>query len=223
MMIRSQPSPLPRTKSDPPFDLSTLDNGREIYFMPQMDRLAHHLAAQAQQSLRVHFEAEDQFIEYTVTPDPKAPIHASVNGKDFEMVSGPGQGGSEATLTGTGEAGNFNGDLYNIKDGTEVSGLAGPNNMPVQQSLWKVAQPGVGDPVLEGSGSFACAKMSTDFFPEGDNLHLLGRMGVHNIDAILSPAENGWVLQGEFGDIEFKQTFTKLQNPNTLFSGTNRS
>lgn len=213
MMIRSAPPRLPArppVKSDPLFDLSTLDNGREIYFLPQMDRLAHHLAARAQQPLQVHFEAENQFIDYTITPDPKAPIHASINGQDFDIVSSPGQSGAEATLTGTSEAGNFQGDLYNINGGTEVSGLAGPNNMPVQQSLWTVAQPGVGDPVLEGSGSFACAKMSTDFFPEGENLHLMGRMGVHNIDAMLSPAENGWVLQGEFGDIQFRQTFTKL-------------
>ncbi len=83
--------------------------------------------------------------------------------------------------------------------------------MPVQQSLWTVAKPGNGDPVMEGSGSFACAKMATDWFPEGENLHLMGRLGIHNIDAVLTPAEKGWKLEGEFGDIHFKQTFTKAE------------
>lgn len=227
-MIRSLPPSLPKypspparaeieeaQKSDPLFDLSTFDNGREIYFMPQMDRLPHWLAQQAQQPLRVHFEAENQFIDYTVTTDPKATIQANVNGKAFDIASGVSDSGGECSLKASSEAGDFNGDLYTIKDGTEVSGFAGPNNMPVQQSLWRVAQPGTGDPVMEGSGSFACAKMATDWFPEGDNLHLMGRLGVHNIDAMLSPAEKGWILEGEFGDIRFKQTFTKADAPRT--------
>lgn len=223
-MIRSlppsQPKPFQRSapsraeieeasKSDPLFDLTTLDNGREIYFLPQMDRLAAHLATQAQQPLQVRLEAENQFIEYTITPDPTAPIHASINGTDFDIVSGIDQAG-EQILKGTSAAGDFDGNYYVNPQGTQVTGKAGPNVMPVNHSLDVVANPAPGDPVLEGGGSFACARMSTDYYPEGDNLHLMGRMGVHNIDALLSPAENGWVLQGEFGDIRFKQTFTKV-------------
>ena len=206
-------SPTPAENAPPseyPFELSVLDTAREMYFLPQMDRLASHLATQANQPLQVRVEAQNQFIEYTITPDPTQPIVASLNGEPFVLDSQPADDGSQA-LTAKSKPGDFEGNFYQDPDGTtQVTGLSGPNRMPVNHSLWDVKNPGVGDPVMEASGSFACARMWQAYYPEGENIHMIGNLGVHNVDAMLSPTNNGWVLQGEFGDMHFKETFTKL-------------
>ena len=82
--------------------------------------------------------------------------------------------------------------------------------MPVNHSLWRVKDPKPGAPVTESMGNFACARMSTAYYPEGEDLHLMGNMGVHNIDAMLTRQGDGWQLQGEYGDMKFRQTFTPV-------------
>lgn len=200
------------TRSEFPFDLAVLDTAREMYFLPHMDRLAGYLASQTSQPLQVRLEAQNQFIEYTLTPDPTLPIEASLNGIPFVVTSRPAEDGS-LELTGKSAAGDFDGNFYvNPPAGTQVTGLAGPNRMPVNHSLWKVENPGSGDPVLEAMGNFACARMAQAYYPEGDLLRLMGNMGVHDIDARLSTTEKGWILEGEFGDMHFRQTFTPVTN-----------
>lgn len=217
--VSSLPRPasrLPRSekvqesKGEFPFELSVLDTGREMYFLPQMDRLAALLAGESQRPLQVRVEAENQVIEYVVTDNPSATIEANLNGKPFVMSTAPAEDGSLA-LTGHSEPGEFDGNFYLNPDGsTQVTGIVGPNRMPVNHSLWRVKDPKPGDPVIESLGNFACARMSTAYYPEGDNLHLLGNMGVHNIDAILTRQGEGWQLQGDYGDIKFRQTFTPV-------------
>lgn len=194
-----------------PFELSVLDTGREMYFLPQMDRLAALLASESHKPMQVRLEAENQVIEYVVTEDPAATIEANLNGKPFVMSTAPAEDGSLA-LTGHSEPGEFEGNFYLNPDGsTQVTGLAGPNRMPVNHSLWRVKDPKPGDPVIESLGNFACARMSTAYYPEGENLHLLGNMGVHNIEGMLTREGEGWKLEGDYGDMKFRQTFTPLQ------------
>jgi hypothetical protein len=213
--FKGSPSDDPR--SEFPFDLAVLDTAREMYFLPHMDRLAGYLAGQTDRPLQVRVEAENQVIEYTLTSDPTQPIEANLNGTPYRVTSQPAQDGSLA-LTGTSAAGDFEGNFYvNPPDGTQVTGIAGPNRMPVNHSLWKVQNPRPGDPALEAMGSFACARMSQDYYVEGDNLHMMGNLGVHNVDAILSKTDNGWLLEGEFGDMHFRQTFRPVSpDPGTV-------
>ena len=211
-----RPQPIPATadesKSEFPFDLAVLDTAREMYFLPHVDRLAAHLVSQANQPLQVRVEAENQVIEYTLTNDPTQPIEANLNGQPFVISSQAAEDGSLA-LTGQSAAGDFEGNFYvNPPTGTQVTGIGGPNRMPVNHSLWTVENPRPGDPVIEASGSFACARMSQDYYAEGNNLHMMGNLGVHNVNAILSPTDNGWVLQGEFGDMHFRQSFTPVSS-----------
>lgn len=210
---REQPCPDGGGKGDFEFDLTTLDTAREMYFLPQMDRLAAMLAAQSDKPLQVRVEANNQFLEYTLTKDPLKPVDANLNGVPYHLEAKPSQTEAGAvTLNGTSAAGDFEGDLYFNADGsTQVVALAGPNRMPVNHLLVDLQQEIPTDPVRESRGNFACARMTHTYWPEGDHLHLMGNLGVHNIDAqFTGDAEHGYLLQGTFGDMEFKQTFTPV-------------
>jgi len=206
--LRKRPPAEPE-RSEFPFDLSVLDTAREFYFLPHMDRLAGHLVSESGGPLRVRVEAENQSIEYTLTADPTAAVVADLNGQPYLLSAAPAEDGS-LDLKGTSGAGDFDGNYYLIEGGAQVTGLGGPNRMPVNHSLWKNANPQEGQAVLEASGSFGCARMHNDYFAEGQNLHLYGNLGVHDLDAVLSPTDRGWILQGDFGDMKFRQTFTRV-------------
>ena len=222
MKIDPRPAPLPRSlppapaqqsdqvESEFPFDLTTLDTAREIYFLPQVDRLAALVASQSSTPIQVRVEAEGQFIEYTLTSDPAATVVASLNGVPFEMKTRPPEEGSDSTLLleGRSAAGDFEGDFYLMADGTQVTGLAGPNRMPINHALYPNPTAGERDPQMESRGNFACARMMNTYWKEGNDLKLEGNLGVHNIDALLHrDGDANLVLEGTFGDMSFKQTF----------------
>lgn len=206
-------APTPR-KSDPEFDLSTIDNAREVYFLPQVDRLAAWIAQQAEQPMRVRVEAEGQVLEYVTTGDPAQTVVASLNGVPFEVSSAPGEEKDSLKWTGHGQAGEVEGDFYKLEDGTQVTGLAGPERMPFNHSLHIVEKPEPQGPVMESRGNFACARMHHEYYAENGHLKVEGELGRHTIDAVLEGGpENGYILQGNFGDLEFKQTFTPELTP----------
>jgi len=209
----SAPSQGQQVASDFPFDLTTLDTAREIYFLPRVDRLAAWVAAQSSTPIQVRVEAEGQFIEYTLTADPAEPVVASLNGVPFEMTTRPPEEGSDSTLLlqGRSAAGDFEGDFYLMADGTQVTGLAGPHRMPINHALYPFPTAGEKEPQMESRGNFACARMMNTYWKEGDNLKLEGNLGVHNLDALLHRAsDSSLVLEGTFGDMAFKQTFRPL-------------
>lgn len=207
---RNQPRNSDQVESEFPFDLTTLDTAREIYFLPQVDRLAAHIASQSSTPIQVRVEAEGQFIEYTLTSDPAETVVASLNGVPFEMKTRPPEEGSDSTLLleGRSAAGDFDGDFYLMSDGSQVTGLAGPNRMPINHALYPYPTAGEREPQMESRGNFACARMTHTYWKEGDDLKVEGNLGVHNLDALLHRApDHSLVLEGTFGDISFKQTF----------------
>jgi len=197
-------------KGDFDFELSTIDTAREVYFLPQVDRLAAKLAAESDTPLKVRVEAQGQFIEYVITKDPMAPIQASLNGIPYESTAAPSQSEEGAlVITGRSAAGDLDGDLYQVEDGTQMTGLAGPNRMPFGHTLSTLKQNQPSDPIMESRGNFACARMTHTYWPDQK---VEGNLGVHSMDATFSqcPEGNGYLLQGSFGDMQFRQTFTRL-------------
>lgn len=212
--LRSRPTftpqdPAPAGSEDPVYDLSTLDNAREMYFLPQVDRLAALLASRSGGDMDVKLQIKDQTLEYTTNGKPDQTITASLNGKPF-TVAGTPEGEGTYALLGDNPAGIFQCTYYPLDgEGTQVVGLTGATHMPVNHSLSTTA----GSDAMEAMGNFACARFHIEYTPDGDKgLHMTGELGKHQIDAYLTSGANGAkLLQGEFGDVHFKQTFTPRQ------------
>ena len=195
----------PGAEADPVFDLSYLDNARENYFLPGVDRLAATLAAGYDGPVKVRLEAEGQFMEYTLDAHhPEAPDSGSFNGNAFELAK-EDAGNGAWRLAGDTPGGAIKIKVANRPDGTHANGLV--NGMPLNQGIHVH-----GETSAELDGNFACARLAQTVAPEEGGLHVTGTLGRHTLDYHVTPGENdGILIQGQFGDMTFRQTLTPVQ------------
>ena len=197
---------VPRTRqqneADNPWDLTVLNHSREIYFLPGVDRLAMSIAECSEAPLHVKVECNGQSLEYVI--EDGVPKNASLNGAPFEVTVTPGEDG-KSKVSATGAPGNYSGTMR--EDGINV--LVN-DDMPVaERILWE--QNEGSDKVGEIIGNFACARLYEGFYKNEQGLRILGELGRYPLDAQLSKGPNGTlVLEGEFGDLTYRETFTPL-------------
>lgn len=206
---RAVPTPCPdQPEADPVFDLSLLDNARENYFLPGVDRLAASLAACYGGPVKVRLEAEGQFMEYTMDPTrPESPVVGSLNGNPFELQP-QDAGGGAWRLAGDTPGGAIKIKVAQRPDGSHANGLI--NGMPINQGIHFDEN---GEHVADLDGNFACARLAQTVTREDEGYHLTGTLGRHNLDYRVTEQENeGFLVQGQFGDMTFRQTITPVQS-----------
>lgn len=183
----------PGAEADPVFDLSFLDNARENYFLPGVDRLAATLAGTFEGPAKVRLEAEGQFLEYTLHSDR---VEGSLNGNAFALAK-EDAGAGAWRLEGDTPGGKVKVKVSDKPDGTRAIGLV--NGMPFNQGIHR----------LEGSyeldGNFACARLAQSVDSEG---RVSGTLGRHTLAYQVATEGDGYLIQGQFGDLSFRQTIT---------------
>ena len=172
------------------FDLSAIENAREAYFLPGIDRFAASVAECATTPVTVHVDIGGQFMEYTLQPgQADGVIPVNVNGQTLEITRRTEESGQVSYLAES-PIGNLDATLQKLPDGSRINGLVGTEAMPFTESIH--FDPGFATTghLADLDGNFACSRMWQEIKTDGDHLKLEGALGSHWISSRISAGEN---------------------------------
>lgn len=184
------------------FDLTTIENAREAYFLPGIDRLAASVAEKATTPVDVHVDINGQSLDYTLPPGSgDAVIPTNVNGQNVEIRREGDAYKAEGPVIGKLDA-----TFEPIENGSKIGGLVGTEDMAFTESIQFNTPNGF---YAELGGNFACSRMWQEVEHKGEGLKVSGALGSHWISSEITVGANGaLVIEGSLGEVDFRQTIT---------------